>query len=469
MKTRAFDIGPIHFVGIGGIGMSGLAEILNDQGYTVQGSDMKASANTERLENKGIKVFVGHDEKNIKDAAVVVLSSAIKKGNPELEAALENRIPVIKRADMLAEIMRMKWSIAIAGTHGKTTTTSLVGTMLEACDFDPTVINGGIINAYGSNTRLGKSDWLVAEADESDGTFTRLPCAIGCITNIDPEHMDHYADFEKMKDAYKMFVDNIPFYGFAVVCIDHPVVREMLPAFTHRNVLTYGFADDADYKAFNVRRENGMTLFDLKMPNDDVIQAIELQMAGDHNVSNSVIACAIADKLGASKDQIASGLKTFNGVKRRFTHVDTINGIEIIDDYGHHPVEIRAVLNAARQANETGKIVAIMQPHRYSRLNDLMDDFANCFDGADHVAVLDVYSAGEDPIEGVSGQALATKITELGKVNATHLKDMQEIACFIDETASAGDSVIFMGAGDITKIAYEMPALLKEKNCKTGS
>ena len=284
MKARPFDIGPIHFVGIGGIGMSGLAEILCDQGYTVQGSDMKASGNTKRLEEKGIKVFIGHDSDNVKNASVVVLSSAIKSGNPELEAALEQRIPVIKRADMLAEIMRMKWSIAVAGTHGKTTTTSLIGAMLESANFDPTVINGGIINAYGSNTRLGKSDWLVAEADESDGTFTRLPCAIGCITNIDPEHMDHYADFNAMKAAYKKFVDNIPFYGFAVVCIDHPVVREMLPSFTHRNIFTYGFSDDADYHIFNKRRENGLSYFDLKTPEGDIIKSIELNMAGDHNI-----------------------------------------------------------------------------------------------------------------------------------------------------------------------------------------
>lgn len=474
MRVVPQDIGVLHFVGIGGIGMSGIAEVLHALGYRVQGSDISDSYNTERLVKKGIPVFIGHSAKNIEDAALIVISSAIKKDNPELIAARARKMPIVRRAEMLAELMRLKRSVAIAGTHGKTTTTSMVGAMLEEANFDPTVINGGIVNSYGTNTRLGKSEWMVVEADESDGTFTKLPATVAVVTNIDPEHMDHYGSFDAIKKAFHTFVENIPFYGFAVLCTDHPVVQAMIPDITDRKIITYGFNPQADVRATNVRSGPDGNVFDVTFApavcggKEEILRDVFLPMLGQHNVQNSLSALAIAREMNVPAAIIKTALKNFSGVKRRFTKTGDVDGITIIDDYGHHPVEIQAVLKAARQAVEQSgaRIIAVMQPHRFTRLSNLFDEFCAAFNDADSVIIADVYAAGEAPIEGADKQHLADGIKARGHRHVDTLTVPSALPGMIADIAREGDYVICLGAGDITKWAYALPEQLKEELAK---
>lgn len=465
MRAMPQNIGKIHFIGIGGIGMSGIAEVLNALGYEVQGSDIADSANVERLRKNGIKVFIGHEAKHIDEATIVVVSSAIKHSNPELKAAREQHKTVVRRAEMLAELMRMKWSVAIAGTHGKTTTTMMVGTMLEQAGFDPTVINGGIVNSYGTNTRIGMSDWIVAEADESDGTFTKLPATVAVVTNIDPEHMDHYGSYDNIKAAFKLFIDNLPFYGFAVLCSDHPAVQALIPQISDRRVITYGFNPQADVRATNVRPQSDGNIFDVTFAawltggNEEHLRDVFLPMLGEHNVSNSLASLTIAYEMGVPAAIMKTAMKNFSGVKRRFTKTGMSNGITVIDDYGHHPVEIQAVLKAARQAvDKSGKkIVAVMQPHRYSRLHDLFEDFSRCFNDADSVIIADVYAAGEDPIDGADKDHLVARVKESGHKHVQALPDVKDLARMVADIAEEGDYIICLGAGSISKWAYDLP------------
>ncbi|MEM6781455.1 MAG: UDP-N-acetylmuramate--L-alanine ligase [Pseudomonadota bacterium] len=464
MRAIPPDIGVFHFIGIGGIGMSGIAEVLHDLNYKVQGSDISESANVKRLQDKGISVFIGQNESNIEGASVVVTSSAIKSDNPELVAAQDAGLPIIRRAEMLAELMHLKMSISIGGTHGKTTTTSLVGAMLEEGGFDPTVINGGVVNNYGTNVRLGQGDWVVVEADESDGTFTRLPSVVSVVTNIDPEHLDHYGDFESVCKAFTQFVRNIPFYGYGVVCSDHPGVQKILPDLVGRKVITYGTNPQAHVQLQNIRAAQGGQIFDVKIADKD-IKDIFLPMFGEHNALNACAAIAIANEMDVPVALIKSALEKFSGVKRRFTNTGEVNGITIIDDYGHHPVEIRAVLKAARQAvsENGGNVIAIMQPHRYSRLNDLFDDFATCFQDADSVFIADVYEAGEQPIDGANKGALTEAVSKHGHKDVVALSSADNLATLIADKAQDGDYVIFLGAGDITKWAYDLPKALENE------
>ena len=468
MRAMPQNIGKIHFVGIGGIGMSGIAEVLNALGYEVQGSDMAEGANVDRLRKNNIKVFIGHSEENIKDAAIVVVSSAIKPENPELKGAREQRKTVVRRAEMLAELMRMKWSVAVAGTHGKTTTTMMVGTMLEEAGYDPTVINGGVVNSYGTNTRIGMSDWIVAEADESDGTFTKLPATVAVVTNIDPEHLDHYGSYDNIKAAFRRFINNLPFYGFAALCSDHPTVQAMIPELSDRRVITYGFNPQADVRATNVRSSAEGNIFDVTFAGwmtdgeEQTLRDVFLPMLGDYNVSNSLASLTIAHEMGVPAAIMKTAMKNFSGVKRRFTKTGVSNGVTIIDDYAHHPVEIKAVLKAARQAVDADgkKVVAVMQPHRYSRLNDLFDDFCACFNDADAVLITDVYEAGEAPIEGVDKEHLAAGVKDCGHKNARALPSQAELASIVSDMVEDGDYIICLGAGSISKWAYELPEQL---------
>lgn len=468
MRGMPKNIGKIHFVGIGGIGMSGIAEVLNALGYEVQGSDIAESANVERLRKAGIKIFIGQNAKNIEDAAIVVISSAIKNDNSELRAAREQRKTVVRRAEMLAEIMRMKWSVAIAGTHGKTTTTMMVGTMLEEAGYDPTVINGGIVNSYGTNTRIGMSDWIVAEADESDGTFTKLPATVAVVTNIDPEHLDNYGSYDNVKAAFRRFIDNLPFYGFAVLCSDHPAVQAMIPALADRRIITYGFNPQADVQVTNVRSSAEGNIFDVTFAGwmtdgkEEKLRDIFLPMLGEHNVLNSLASLTIAHEMGVPAAIMKTALKNFSGVKRRFTKTGESNGITVIDDYAHHPVEIKAVLKAARQAveEENKKVIAVMQPHRYTRLRDLFDDFSSCFNDADAVMIADVYEAGEQPIEGVDKEHLAAAVKERGHKHVQALPSVDALAGMVADIAEEGDYVICLGAGSISKWAYDLPKQL---------
>lgn len=454
------DIGPIHFVGIGGIGMSGIAEVLLSHGYTVQGSDLRSSDITKRLEEKGAKVFIGQKAENLEVAEVIVISSAIKPGNAELDAARAQGLPVVRRAEMLAELMRLKSNIAVAGTHGKTTTTSMVAALLDGGGIDPTVINGGIIHAYGSNARMGKSDWMVVEADESDGTFNRLPATIAIVTNIDAEHMDHYGSFDALREAFYTFVSNIPFYGVAVCCTDHPEVQSLVGRINDRRVVTYGFNPQADVRAENLRYENGSACFDVDLKSEGKrIDGLCLPMPGDHNVTNLLAAIAVARHLGISSEDIKTAVAAFRGVNRRFTRVGEWNGAIIIDDYAHHPVEISAVLKAARESSE-GRVIAIHQPHRYTRLRDLFDEFCGCFNDADIVAITDVYAAGEDYIEGADGNALVAGLVNHGHRNAVALEGATNLAGFVREHAQPGDMVICLGAGTISAWANDLPAAL---------
>jgi UDP-N-acetylmuramate--alanine ligase len=450
------DIGTIHFIGIGGIGMSGIAEVMHILGYKVQGSDIAESTVVDGLRSAGIAVAIGHDPANLGDSAVVVVSSAIRKDNVEMAAAYERRIPVVRRAEMLAELMRLKSTVAVAGTHGKTTTTSMIAALLDAGGIDPTVINGGIINAYGSNARLGQSDWMVVEADESDGSFLRLDGTIAIVTNIDPEHLDHYGSFERVKDAFVEFVENVPFYGAALLCVDHPEVQTIIPRLRDRRVVTYGFAALADIRGHNVRPFPGACRFDvaLRDRNGDIrtIADVELPMPGRHNVQNALAAIGVAAELGIPDSVIARGFERFHGVKRRFTKVGNVGGVTIIDDYGHHPVEIKAVLAAAREGAE-GRVIAVVQPHRYTRLRDLLDDFHGAFNNADIVYVAPVYAAGEEPIEGVDSLALAEGLKQRGHRAVSMVDGPDDLALQLRDVAARGDMVICLGAGDITKWA----------------
>ncbi|SFD54585.1 UDP-N-acetylmuramate--L-alanine ligase [Roseivivax sediminis] len=455
------DVGPIHFVGIGGIGMSGIAEVLLNLGYNVQGSDLKSSKITERLEGLGARIFVGQSAENLEGAEVIVISSAIKPGNAELDAARAKGLPVVRRAEMLAELMRLKSNVAVAGTHGKTTTTTMVATLLVAGDYDPTVVNGGIIHAYGSNARMGQGEWMVVEADESDGTFNRLPATVAIVTNIDPEHLDHWGDFEKLRQGFLDFVSNIPFYGLAVCCTDHEEVQRLVGKITDRRVLTYGFNTQADVRAVNLRYERGIAHFDVALQAEDaVIEGCTLPMPGDHNVSNALSAVAVARHLGMKREEIRAALANFGGVNRRFTRVGEIDGVTVIDDYGHHPVEISAVLKAARQACE-GRVIAVHQPHRYSRLASLFDDFCACFNEADVVAIADVYAAGEDPIEGAGRDDLVAGLVRHGHRHARAIRDEDDLERLVREQAQPGDMVVCLGAGTISAWAHGLTRRLE--------
>lgn len=455
------DVGPIHFVGIGGIGMSGIAEVLLNQGYTVQGSDLKASKITGRLADLGAEIFIGQRAENLQGAEVVVISSAIKPGNAELDEARLHGLPVVRRAEMLAELMRLKSNVAIAGTHGKTTTTTMMAELMVAGGFDPTVINGGVIHAYGSNARMGQGEWMVVEADESDGTFNRLPATIAIVTNIDPEHMEHWGDFDTLRDGFHEFVSNIPFYGLAVCCTDHPEVQALVGRITDRRVVTYGFNAQADVRAVNLTYKGGVAHFDIALQADEmVIEGCTLPMPGDHNVSNALSAVAVARHLGMKADEIRKALAAFGGVNRRFTKVGEVDGVTIIDDYGHHPVEIAAVLKAARQATE-GRVIAVHQPHRYSRLSSLFDDFCACFNEADVVAIAEVFAAGEDPIEGASRDDLVAGLIRHGHRHARAILDEADLARLVREQARPGDMVVCLGAGTISAWANGLPAQLQ--------
>ncbi|UUX49090.1 UDP-N-acetylmuramate--L-alanine ligase [Nisaea acidiphila] len=466
MREMPLSIGTMHFTGIGGIGMSGIAEVLHNLGYSVQGSDIAENPNVRRLKELGIKVFVGQEAANIEDASIVVISTAIKPDNPELLAARERMLPVVHRAEMLGELMRLKWSIACAGTHGKTTTTSLVAAMLDTAGLDPTVINGGIINAYGTNARLGSGDWMVVEADESDGSFNRLPATIAVVTNIDPEHLDFHGDFDRLQEAFRAFVANIPFYGFATMCIDHPTVQKLIPRVADRRIITYGFSPQADIRAVNLEITPSGAKFDVVIADrlhdsERTLEGLELPMYGKHNVSNALAAIAIGLEMDLSDELIAKALAGFSGVKRRFTKTGETGGITVIDDYGHHPVEISAVLSAARSACPEGRVYAVVQPHRYSRLHDLFEDFCACFNDADGVIVADVYSAGEEPIEGADRDSLASGLRARGHRHVYALNDPAELAGIVAGIAEPGDMVVCLGAGSITNWAQALPTQLK--------
>jgi UDP-N-acetylmuramate--alanine ligase len=459
------EIGPIHFIGIGGIGMSGIAEVLSSLGYTVQGSDASESGNVARLREKGVKVTVGHKAENVDGADVVVVSTAIKRDNPELVAARAQRIPVVRRAEMLAELMRLKSCVAIAGTHGKTTTTSMVATLLDAGGLDPTVINGGIINAYGTNARLGGGDWMVVEADESDGTFLKLPADVVIVTNIDPEHLDHFKTFEAIQEAFRNFVENVPFYGFAVMCIDHPVVQSLVGRIEDRRIITYGENPQADARLADLAPTGRGSKFkvvmrDRKAGRTHEIADIMLPMPGRHNASNATAAIAVAHELGISDDAIRKAIAGFGGVKRRFTLTGEWNGVTVVDDYGHHPVEIAAVLKAARDSYN-GRIIAVVQPHRYTRLQSLFEEFCTCFNDADAVVVADVYPAGEAPIPGIDRDHFVTGLRVHGHRDVMPLQKPSDLAGVVKGLAHPGDLVVCLGAGSITQWAYALPGELK--------
>ena len=455
------DVGPIHFVGIGGIGMSGIAEVLLSHGYTVQGSDLKETPITKRLTELGAMVFVGQRAENIADAAVIVISSAIKPGNPELDEARLRGLPIVRRAEMLAELMRLKSNIAVAGTHGKTTTTTMVAALLDGGKFNPTVVNGGIIHAYGSNARVGDGEWMVVEADESDGTFNRLPATIAIVTNIDPEHMEHWGTEENLHRGFYDFVSNIPFYGVAVCCTDDSDVQALVGKITDRRVVTYGFNAQADVRAINLTYSKGQAHFDVALQSEDmVIEGCVLPMPGDHNVSNALSAIAVARHLGMKREEIRAALASFGGVNRRFTRVGEVNGVTIIDDYGHHPTEIAAVLKAARQACD-GRIIAVHQPHRYSLLHHHFEDFCSCFNDADVVAIAEVFSAGEAVIDGATRDDLVAGLIRGGHRHARAITDEDDLVRLVKEQAKAGDMVVCLGAGSISTWANSMPERLK--------
>jgi len=459
-----FDLGPVHFVGIGGIGMSAIAEIMLRIGYQVQGSDARAGANTERLERLGAKVFIGHDAAHIDGASAIVFTSAVKADNPELAAARARRIPLVRRAEMLAELMRQQHSVAVGGTHGKTTTTSMVAAILDAAGFDPTVVNGGIINAYGANAKVGEGDWIVVEADESDGTFLRLRPTVAVVTNIDPEHLDYYETFEAVKRAFQDFVSSVPFYGFAAVCIDDPDVQEMAARVENRRLITYGTNPQAEVRALNIGFGAEGSTFDALINSPDgattVLGEITLPMAGQHNVLNALAAIAIGRELGAPEKAIRKGLAEFGGVRRRFTFTGEARGVRVVDDYGHHPVEIMSVLTAAR-AVTNGRVIAVVQPHRYTRLRDLFQEFCRAFNDADAVIVADVYPAGEAPIEGASRDALVEGLRRHGHRHVLALESPAALPALIAAEAKAGDLVVCLGAGDITAWAQALPGQLE--------
>ncbi len=466
MMDSPFELGKIHFVGIGGIGMSGIAEVLHNLGYEVQGSDASDGANVKRLRDLGIKIEIGQREENLGEASVVVTSSAIRSDNPEVVAARERHTPVVRRAEMLAELMRLKWCVSVGGTHGKTTTTSMIAALLDGAGYDPTVINGGIINAYGTNARLGAGDWMVVEADESDGTFVRLPSTIAVVTNMDPEHLDHYGDFDGLRDAFQAFVENIPFYGFAVLCIDHPEVQAMMGRIEDRRLITYGESPQADVRVTDIKFVDGGARFTVVFQTvgeeePERLCDVRLPMPGRHNVLNALAGIAVGRTMGIDPQVLRKGLGAFGGVKRRFTKTGTWNGVTIIDDYGHHPVEISAVLEAARDAT-AGRVLAVVQPHRYTRLRDLFDDFCTCFNDADIVIVTDVFAAGEQPIEGANKVALVDGLRAHGHKHVLPLDEPSALPSLIAQTAEPGDLVVCLGAGNITTWANELPENLKQ-------
>jgi UDP-N-acetylmuramate--alanine ligase len=458
------DIGPVHFIGIGGIGMSGIAEVLVNLGYVVQGSDQSEGGNVKRLREKGVRISVGHAAENLTGVRVVVVSSAIKSDNPELVAARAQRLPVVRRAEMLAELMRLKSCVAIAGTHGKTTTTSMVATLLDAGGFDPTVINGGIINAYGTNARLGGGEWMVVEADESDGTFLKLPADITIVTNVDPEHLDHFKTFDAVQDAFQAFVENVPFYGFSVMCTDHPIVQSLVGRIEDHRIITYGENPQADVRLVEVSHAGGTSLFTIEFRNRagqflHEIKNIALPMPGRHNALNATAAVAVAHELGIGDEVVRRALASFSGVRRRFTRTGMWNGVTIIDDYGHHPVEIAAVLKAARESTKE-RVIAVVQPHRYTRLASLFDQFCTCFNDADAVIVANVYPAGEPPIAGADRDSLVQGLRTHGHRHVSPLESAEKLASLIAGIARPGDYVVCLGAGSITQWAYALPGEL---------
>ena len=462
MRALPLGIGTIHFVGIGGIGMSGIAEVLHTLGYAVQGSDIADNTNVKRLREAGIPVAIGHDERNVANAQVVVTSTAVKRDNPEVVAARARLVPVVRRAEMLAELMRLKWAIAVGGTHGKTTTTSLVACVLEAASIDPTVINGGIINAYGSNTRLGEGDWMVVEADESDGSFLRLPAVIAVVTNMDPEHLDHWGTAEAMVAGYDQFVGNVPFYGFGVLCIDHPGVQSMIPRLSDRRIITYGFSPQADVRAERLVMDKLGSTFEVVITDRNKNRTrkmgpFRLPMLGQHNVQNALAAVAIAIEMDVDEHTLRSAFAGFRGVKRRFTKTGESGGVTVIDDYGHHPVEIAAVLKAARQAGARD-VIAVVQPHRYSRLQSLFPEFCTCMNDAGTVIVADVYAAGEAPIPGMTRDALVDGLRARGHRSVVPLPGPEHLAEMVNSIARAGDFIVCLGAGNITQWAAALPA-----------
>ena len=464
MRAMPLNIGTIHFVGIGGIGMSGIAEVLHVLGYAVQGSDIAESANVLRLRESGIRVAIGHDSRHVANAQVVVTSTAVRPDNPEVLAARARLVPVVRRAEMLAELMRLRWAIAVGGTHGKTTTTSLVACVLEAARLDPTVINGGIINAYGTNTRMGEGEWMVVEADESDGSFLRLPATIAVVTNMDPEHLDHWGSAEAMFAGYHQFVENIPFYGFAVLCADHPGVQQMIPRLSDRRIITYGFSPQADVRAEKLVADKLGCTFEVMVADRTKNRArkmgpFRLPMLGQHNVQNALAAVAIATEMEIDDSTLRSAFAGFRGVKRRFTRTGESGGITVIDDYGHHPVEIAAVLKAARQAGARD-VVAVVQPHRYSRLASLFEEFCTCMNDAGTVIVADVYAAGEQRIEGVDRDALVDGLRARGHRSVVPLPGPEHLAEMVNAIARSGDYVVCLGAGTITHWAAALPAQL---------
>ncbi|MFT8246269.1 UDP-N-acetylmuramate--L-alanine ligase [Roseomonas sp. BN140053] len=472
MRALPLNIGPIHFVGIGGIGMSGIAEVLHNLGYQVQGSDVAEGYNIARLRNAGVAITIGHAAENIGQAAVVVVSSAVKRDNPEVQAARARLLPVVRRAEMLAELMRLKWAVAVGGTHGKTTTTSLVAAVLEAAKFDPTVINGGIINAYGTNTRLGAGDWMVVEADESDGSFLKLPAVVAVVTNMDPEHLDHWGTGDAMKEGYAQFVGNIPFYGFAILCADHPEVQAMIPRLSDRRIVTYGFSPQADVRAERVITDRMGATFEVVVQDRLAkrtrhLKPFRLPMLGQHNVQNALAAIAIGVEMEVPEEVIRSALASFKGVKRRFTRVGDVGGITVIDDYGHHPVEIAAVLKAARQAGARD-VVAVVQPHRFSRLQSLFEDFCKCMNDAGTVIVADVYAAGEQPIEGMDKDGLVEGLRAHGHRSVVPLPGPDSLAEMVHAIARPGDYVVCLGAGSITGWAHALPEQLTALQAKSG-
>jgi UDP-N-acetylmuramate--alanine ligase len=466
------EVGPIHFIGIGGIGMSGIAEVMATLGYKVQGSDLIDNYNIARLRKNGIEVSIGHDAANLGDAQVVVVSSAVKPENPELAEARSRFLPIVRRAEMLAELMRFKSCVAVGGTHGKTTTTSLVAALLDSGGFDPTVINGGIINAYGTNARLGKGDWMVVESDESDGTFVKLPADVVIVTNIDPEHLDHYGTFDKAKDAFLAFVENIPFYGFAVMCIDHPEVQALIGRVRDRRIITYGKSPQADLRLIDPSYGNGEMRFTVRLTDRRKgtahdVNDLTLQMPGDHNALNATAAFAVARELGISEEKIRAGFKSFTGVKRRFTRTGEHDGVAVFDDYGHHPVEIAAVLRAARGVTQ-GRVIAVMQPHRYTRLSSLFAEFCSCFNNADQVIIAPVYAAGESPIEGATHDALVEGLRSRGHRGVQKIDAPEQLAPMVKGLMKSGDIIVCLGAGTITQWAYALPQQLAALDGKTG-
>jgi UDP-N-acetylmuramate--alanine ligase len=472
MRQIPLNIGTIHFVGIGGIGMSGIAEILHNLGYQVQGSDAVEGGNVKRLRTLGINVAIGHAAANLGEASVVVVSSAIKSGNPEVDAARERLLPVVRRAEMLAELMRLKWAIAVGGSHGKTTTTSMIAALLDTAGFDPTVINGGIINAYGTNARLGAGEWMVVESDESDGSFVKLPATIAVVTNIDPEHLDFYGTFEKEQAAFEAFVENVPFYGFAALCIDHPVVQAMIPRVSDRRIVTYGMSPQADVRAVDIAMDAAGANYTIEMADRATGQrrsltGVRLPMFGQHNVQNSLAVAAIANEMGIDDDVLRRALAGFAGVKRRFTKVGEAGGVTVIDDYGHHPVEIAAVLRAARTVSGKGAVIAVVQPHRYTRLSHLFEEFCTCFNDADAVIVADVYAAGEAPIEGASRDALVDGLRGHGHRRVLPLPGPDALPDIVAGIARPGDMVVCLGAGSITSWAQALPGQLAERSGAT--